>query len=278
MSPLKSAIQSSLKYAKFFDYDLTPTELHLWLCSSKQHSSAALKKCLSTNSFLKAKVHPTMTQRRLRSLSLTQKKLTHLHSVLPYLSLLPTIKFIALTGSLAMDNAKPNDDIDIMIVTSTNTLWLTRPLVFLLLKALRLRRPITATQTHQVNNKICDNLWLDQSALKVPIVKRSLYTAHEVLQVKPILNRGATYQSFITQNSWVKKYLANAYKGITTSFSSSQKSNISKQGRGSIPLLNRLAFHLQYLYMKRKLTSEYVTPHSAYFHPRDLSKELTKAL
>ena len=93
-----------------------------------------------------------------------------------------------------------------MVVTSADTLWLTRPLVILFLKALGLRRP-TSLPEHQsprVSDKVCDNLWLDETALALPEVKRNLYTAHEVLQARPLFDRGNTHAKFILANPWTK--------------------------------------------------------------------------
>ena len=41
---------------------------------------------------------------------------------------------IAITGSVANYDAEENDDIDLLIVTEKNRLWITRGFVFLILK------------------------------------------------------------------------------------------------------------------------------------------------
>src|SRR3989344_1207855 len=42
------------------------------------------------------------------------------------LRLIPTIVFVGITGSLAMKNSNPESDIDLMIITKKDSLWLTR--------------------------------------------------------------------------------------------------------------------------------------------------------
>lgn len=261
MLPIKKAIQETINYARFFNFELTTNELHHWLISSKTHALASVTK----NSNLSKTLSPTRQKRAL----LTQKKLLTLKKILPLLSLLPTIRLIAVTGSLAMDNAKPDDDVDIMIVTSPNTLWITRPFVILIL-ALFSKRRLPTTKNKHARNTTCPNLWLDTNALQVPKSKQNLYTAHEVLQAQPVLDRGGTYQQFLKKNSWTNKYLANAY----TSLVSRAKPYKTSTNYPFLSWLNIIFFLFQYIYMSSKITTEHVTLHSAYFHPRTLEPKV----
>lgn len=294
---LKESIRQTIAYASFFDFDLTVSELHYWLISPTTHSLSSVKK-------LSDRGEELVTKRKARLLISTQK-LIRAEKFAHILSIVPTIKLIALTGSLAMNNAKKNDDIDLMIVTKQGTLWLTRlfvvPLIRLFFKS---RYPVShprvfhsltpfhprgshsATSGVVLNttDSVCLNLWLDTSALNLPRDKRSLYTAHEVLQIKPLLNRNHTYERFILENSWTKPYLANAYELTTKNFPPRERLQRASHSRGGrmvspgvnslVSLLNLLAFRLQYLYMHSKMTSETVNLHSAYFHPRSLASDL----
>ncbi len=272
---LRQAVAQTLAYSRHFGLPLTPEKLHLWLISPRPISLARLRPYLPK---LTAQNRRLIADRHLY----TQKKLQTARRLARLLGLFPTIKLICATGSLAVDNAKQYDDLDIMVVTSANTLWLTRPLVIFFLKILRLRRP-TSLPEHRspiVSDKICDNLWLDATALALPKNKRNLYTAHEVLQAKPLFDRGNTHAKFVRANPWVKKYLANAYGEAVAKRSgvydrpqrspalpgSSRTDHIAPR---LLSTLNHLAFKLQYHYMKPKITRETITLHSAYFHPND---------
>lgn len=266
---LKQAIKSTLNYAKFFDFDLTIDELVFWLISSKKYSH---NQVVATLKAIKGQ-KPTilLSKKRLSRRKLTQKKLKTLKKILPLICLIPSIKLVAVTGSLSTENAKAQDDIDIMIITSSHTLWLTRPLLYLLLRAFSLRRPPGKHSGKEVSDKICDNLWLDLNALQVPKFKQSLYTAHEVLQVKPVFDRGNTYQAFLHANSWVKSHLNNAYLSLIETKTKSTKTTTSTN---LYSWLNTLSFSLQRFYMRRKLTSEHITIHSAYFHPKTIAPKV----
>ncbi len=272
---LRSRIKQTLAYSAFFNYPLTSNELHFWLITPKSVSLSELKKNLPQKA-----LHSNIKLRRKKKL-LTTQKLQANQKALNFLQSIPTIDLVALTGSLAMDNAKSGDDLDLMIVTKSHTLWLTRLFIIPLFRIFFKTR-FPQKQQPQNNDAICLNLWLDTQSLTVPPSKQNLYIAHEVLQIKPIFNRGTTYEHFILNNSWSSSYLANAYKSITLKFTplpqdTNQDFFLSVFIR-LLSLLNFLSFKLQYFYMKPKITREYVTLHSAYFHPRDLSSKISRHL
>jgi|CXWL01.1.fsa_nt_gi predicted nucleotidyltransferase len=267
---LHQAVSQTLAYSRRFGLPLTLQTLHRWLISPREVSPQSLKSFAPRLS-LKDR---HLVQKRAQ---ISQQKLAKAAQLARLLSFCPSIKLICATGSLAVDNARVDDDLDVMIVTSANTLWLTRPVIIIFLKLLGLRRPPSLPEHHssRVSDKICDNLWLDETALALPPNKRNLYTAHEVLQAKPLFDRGNAYAEFILSNSWTSKYLANAYKAATSGLP--KISNIKYQIsniHSPLSILNYLAFRLQYHYMKKKITHETITLHSAYFHPNDYNAKL----
>jgi predicted nucleotidyltransferase len=233
--------------------------IHRYLISSQKHSFSTV-----------ANLSPATTPKQQKVIRLKQaismEKIEKASKIANLLSKIPTIKLICATGSIAINNADQDADLDLFIVTSKDTLWLTRPLVFFILKALRLRRSAKLPEhnSKRVKDKVCDNLWLDESALKILESKRNLYTAHEVLQAKPLFDRGGLYQQFIHQNSWTKTYLANAYAAVSRQRSAVRSMNAESR---MLKALNFIFYKIQYLYMKKKITNETITLHSAFFHP-----------
>lgn len=268
-----SQLQKTINYAAFFNASLTTRDLHFWLISSKKHSLTRVHKLLKKYPTIKRKLISPDNPVFLKKNKLTKKKIKSIKNLISVLKLVPTIELIALTGSLSMSNPKKQDDIDLMIIVSPNTLWLTRPLVILISSLLSTRRKPNTTTTA---NTICINLWLDRLALVVPKEKQNLYTAHEVLQIKPLFDRGDVHQEFTFKNAWVKKHLATAYSQINKPLSISPVA--THKTFWLTQLLNKLLFNIQYLYMKSKITKEHITPHSAYFHPRSLYLKIKKHL
>lgn len=266
--PKPSDIIRTLTYADIFNYPLTLPEIHHWLISKFSVITSLSGRITQTGNYYTLPGRSHLVKLRQARSRFSQEKLQLAHRVGEWLKSIPTIKLVAVTGALAMRNSDPNDDIDLMIVTSPNTLWLTRLLVVPLISLIAKRRK-PQTISHKPlaisdANSICLNLWLDETALAVPSPKRNLYTAHEVAQIKPLWNRGRTYQQFLSANRWISRYLPNI------------RIPISPMGPISpislIIILNRLAFRLQLWYMRPRLTRETVTLHAAFFHPRDTSR------
>ncbi len=256
-SPLRlqqsSSIASTVGYFDKFDYPLTKPEVDYW-----QATTPASHNQYQTSSgyyFLPGRINIIKLRRQRERIAV--KKWQIAKKVGEKLKHLPTIAAVLVTGSLAMNNTPQADDIDLMVVTFSQTLWLTRCLVNLYLHSLR-RFP----GQKLAPDKICTNLWLDTDNLHIKT--HNLYQAHEVLQAKALWDRGGVYYQFLKQNSWVKNYLPTAYK--------SQSKNLDNLGKLEIRNLwlwpiNWLFFAVQYLYMLPKKTSEHVGLGYAFFHP-----------
>lgn len=214
---MKKEIISTLTYADIFDYPLLALEVWKFLISQKKtrvkdvqqvllRMSTDLKLISTDNKyfFLQGRKEVVDTRRKRRNWS--QSKLKIAQKAANWLKIIPTIKMVAVTGALAMENSNENDDIDLLIITSKNRLWLTRFLTVILLELVAKRRHPT---DKEVKDKICLNMFLDEGHLEVPKKEQDLFSAHEVYQLKPILDKNGTYQKFLKANLWSKKYLAN---------------------------------------------------------------------
>ena len=187
---------------------------------------------------------------------------------------IPTIAAVFLTGSVAARNARVGADIDLMIITSSHTLWLTRAVVFLLLKNLKLLKSLKNLK----RNQICPNIFLDLNHLEIK--DRNLFTAHEVLKAKCLYDYGGVYKKWLEDNIWTKKYLPLVYSASLRA-NAKQSPDVPKQIASSLWFLamtplELFAFILQYLYMKPKMTHEKVGWGYAFFHPNNLSEKVLK--
>jgi hypothetical protein len=151
---------------------------------------------------------------------------------LKILSFFPQIKLIGLSGSLAMMNAGKNDDIDLFIITAKKRLFTGRIIALFLAEVLGLRKkfgknkkspkifrfyPMKADLA-DLSEKVCLNLFFDESDLAVPDFKRNEYVAHEVLQMKPIVNKDSVYERFLAANSWVFEVFPNAKEVLSRKY------------------------------------------------------------
>jgi len=253
-SPLPSPLVDTLAYFAKYNYPLTDEELWFW-----QHGTQISKAEIAKSCKLKA-VSSLRKQRKLFS----EQKWLIAKRVGERLQKILFIEAIFVTGALAMNNCPADDDIDLMIITSPHTLWLTRLLVYLNIHSFR-RKPGVKIAP----GLICDNLYLDANSLR--LTANNLYTAHEILQAKCIFDRGGTHYGFLTANSWAKDYLPVAYSESLKNLKFNNLdliSNLKFKISNLLFPINLLLFWLQYLYMKPKMTTERVGLGYAFFHPQ----------
>ncbi len=285
-----TSILRTLSYADIFDYPLTKKELDYWLIGQKKitistvHFSSPKSRRdghINTNrGFYYLAGRQNLIKLRLSRLRHSRHKLRLARRVGEWLKIFPTIKLVAVTGALAMSNSDSDDDIDLMIITSAHHLWLTRLFVVVLLELLGLRRRPSSVDSRyysrlsaSINNKICLNLWLDTTALSVPRSKHNIYTAHEIAQIKLLWDKHHLYQQFLAANSWINHYLPNI-KISCSPHNQPVNSPLLIIFYSLFSVINHLTFKFQYWYMRSKITHEKISPHFAFFHPRDTGRQV----
>ena len=189
-------------------------------------------------------------------------------------NLFPDILLLALTGSVASLYPAKRDDIDFLIITRADTLWLTRLRLLFFLR----RQHLSFRRFNQSKsaNLFCFNLWLDESSLTLPISKQNLRNAVDLVLLKPLFDRHHTYRRFLFANPWAKKFVCTPYTNLINKTKSNHFSPLSKGEikKGicfencKLKIENSIAFLTQYFYMLPKITTETITLHSAFFHPK----------
>lgn len=276
---MEKAILKTLAYADIFDYPLTEAEIRKWLIEKKVDDVGYFRQSLARLVaegkigslaqfyFLPGRTHLLTVRQRRKKASLQKIKLAQ--KVAARLKLIAWIKMVAVSGALAVDNAREEDDIDLMIVTAADRLWLTRlSTIFLAELFARRRRP----EDSEFADKICLNVFLDEGRLVMDKEERDLYFAHEVAQARPLWDRGGTYRTFIEKNTWIADFLPNwqTEGGKKAKEESSHSlASLLLFLNPLASLLELLAFWAQRRYMAKRRTREIVSPTRAFFHPFD---------
>lgn len=276
LSQTQKAIVRTLLYSDIFDYPLTKDEIWKFLISGKRISKKSFDKIMRKHpsfSFKKGfyyipgreKIISKRTQRREES----KRKLHLAHTIVSYLSFIPTILFIGISGALALENAKKDDDIDLFIITQKNSLWITRFLVLALLQFLGKRRKRGEVDTA---DKVCCNMFINEENLMFPKDRRDVFTAHEIVQLKPLFDKGNTYIRFMKENKWVEKYMPNAIE-IKKLKNKSPNYVITQL----LHLFEFFAKRFQLWYMKNHRTKETILDTFLAFHPYDYRSVILNA-
>ncbi|PIZ48110.1 hypothetical protein COY29_04250 [Candidatus Woesebacteria bacterium CG_4_10_14_0_2_um_filter_39_14] len=270
---------ASILYHDIFDYPLNVKEIIRWRVGKKGLSLfKKTKEVLNKDGLYCLKDKESFLYKRTLRERISNRKTEIAKKNASLLAKLPTVKGVFITGALAMNNAKEESDIDLMIITKRNRLWLTRLTSYLVLRMMNyaVRKPNDKDQ----KDKLCLNIWLDESALSWGKKDRNIYSAHEIAQVVPIVDKENVHQRFLQKNRWILDYWPSAVRLSSMQYvvRSMQKSILHSTFYVLLSWFNKLAFKLQYLYMKPKITREVVTLHKAIFHPRNWGKEINELL
>lgn len=207
MSPESLAVAQTLKYADLFQFPPTETELRQYLIGHKLGSRpippGPYKK---VGEYYVLRGREALVRTRKIRARYTQEKIARSVKLSHLLRVFPGVRLVGLTGSVAASNASRFDDIDLMIVTAKNRIWLTRAIILGVFSLVGLKRPDKASG--HFDNKFCFNLWLEDTKTGLTLKNRDLYTAYEVCLMKPLLG-GETYRRFLHVNRWRETYLPN---------------------------------------------------------------------
>jgi hypothetical protein len=252
MDGLKAAIKKTRDYANKYGQKLNDDQLYLRLISPKVYKPIKRKnqkKSKGKNKEWQKKLY--LAERLIRENFYKMEG----------------IKMVGITGTVAAEAAKKNEDIDLLIITKKEELWWWR--LYLRLYVWWKNIPHREFGKKERQNDFCFNLWLDTANLEIPKKKRNLKNATDLIMMKVILDRDSTYQKFLRKNDWVKKYLATGYEERTKNnrevgkkFKSENRSNFFKY------FINRILFWGQYLYMWIKVQKKlkYIKRGQAFFH------------
>lgn len=293
---VQKAILLTLAYSAQFEHGLSANSLYTRLVTKSYISRTVFDQVLHSlfDSRLIQQKKDLIQLRGapIRSFPSIEAKKEEIRALVSFVSNIPWVQAVVITGSVAVGTMKPQDDIDFLIVTQPNRLWLVRPLVVLfgLFKGRR------RSWSHEEPNSWCFNFWLEESELVFAKDRWSMYTAFELCQAKFVFDRYAqTELSFLLTNTWVKNRLPHyfdtrlkkakrkrqlAAAGVATNLNKPQNfltmfvSILDTWFSIIFTIKNYVFYLIQLFYMAPHRTTEQVSLRSAFFHPRDTKKIL----
>ena len=183
------------------------------------------------------------------------------------LRLCPFVQFVGVTGRSAMEGVSSNDDLDLCIVTKHSLLWTTRFYAVLCAKLLGLH-----TKTG-----VCLNLFFDEADLIIQEKKQNAYIAHELLQMKPIIDKDSTYRRFFTKNEWIYRYFPNAQSYNTKHVSCTMARNmLHVTCYMLLGLIDHLFKSIQIPIIQRNDTALFITETQLWLFKNDFEKKLKR--
>lgn len=228
---LDRAILGALAYHDVFDYPLTVEEIWKWLYVDGDDAVAVARATPADVEWAVASLSVARTVDRAGSYvtlagrsdivatrmarhAANERKWRRARQVASVLRLVPFVRFIGVVNTLALDNARPESDIDLFIIVKRGRLWLTRALVTALVHAMGIRR-----HGSTVTDRVCLSFYVSDGALnleplKHPAIAHDSYLAYWVTEVVPLYSRGDAWQSFLHANEWVTKQIPHGLSAM----------------------------------------------------------------
>ncbi|MDZ7269393.1 MAG: glycosyltransferase family 4 protein [candidate division KSB1 bacterium] len=204
MRVVAEAALRTLAYADLFDYPLARAEIHEGLPGVRAtpvEVAAALQFLhqhgLIAEScgffFLADRRH--LPELRAERRELSRHLLQRHRRILARISKFPFVRTVALSGALAFENGRADDDIDLFLIVDSRRLWTVYAGLVLFTKLLGKRRII------------CLNCLVGHRHLAWP--ERDFFIAHQIVHLLP-LSGTAMLRRFMAANAWCRTFLPQA--------------------------------------------------------------------
>ncbi|HYO87014.1 MAG TPA: hypothetical protein VER79_00085 [Candidatus Limnocylindrales bacterium] len=208
MPDLDDAILQTVLYGDVFNFPMTPREIHHFLIDDAPCSLNDVEDTLRTSPLLaevlvqaggyvalKDRVELMVLRAQREAASAQMMGTARRYG--RWLSRLPFVRMVAITGALSMRNAADtHDDLDYVLVTARGRVWLARAFAIVIVRLGKVRGAV-----------VCPNYVLAETALAQS--RRDLYIAHEIAQMTPLYGF-AIYEQMRALNGWACHYLPNA--------------------------------------------------------------------
>ncbi len=211
---LHKNIVATVTYYDVLDFPLTPYELWRQLISYQETSGTdrakfkdvflALatpelqKKLEQKNGFVFLPGRESLVRERIQREKLSARKLEKMKSLVGVVVMLPFVRMIAATGSLAFKHGKKGSDWDMFIVMQAGKIWMGRFILTSFLHLIGKRR-----YGKKVQDRACLNYYITDDQLE--IMNKDLYGAHEY-QTMRLLYGTKTFARFEIANRWISRF------------------------------------------------------------------------
>jgi len=263
--------KASVLYHNLFDFPMNFADLVKWKVGMGYEIDLAETEVISKNGYYFISGKEASVYKRILRKRISEQKIEIAKKAANLLTFVPGIKMVGITGSLAMKNSAEDGDIDFIIITKKGTLWTSRLFAYSLIRLFGFKARKAGSKEQK--DMLCLNMWLDESDLVWR--DRNLYSAHEIAQIVPLVNKGKTYDRLLMKNRWILNFWPNAVKlnnELRTMKNAKKAYSIVHKASFISFLFEKMAYKLQYRHMKSKITREVVTPTRALFHPQNWGK------
>lgn len=148
------------------------------------------------NGFYFLKGREPLAAERVSRNKISSRKMKELSRVVALLRFLPFVEMVGITGKLAMKIAKPQSDLDVLVVFKDGHIWTGRTLMTIFTHLIGKRR-----YGKKIANRVCFNYFITVSGLEV--ITKDVYSASEYSFIVPIFG-WEMFTKFQIKNNWIR--------------------------------------------------------------------------
>ncbi len=210
MNPTENAVLQTLAYFEQFERALTIEELHQFLWDKAVFQSGVQtivsdlrkQKLVVMDDYIGlSKSSVASTKERQELLMVRRAKALRIASTLQQL---PGVHSVILINSSALQTLTRESDIDFLLITESDSLYISCTLA---IPHLELRRLMKSS--HRQAGKACLGYWVTEHDLELHQYQTEMHSAAYWLASMVPLSGYAGYTRLIAENSWVHQYLPN---------------------------------------------------------------------
>lgn len=204
---VKENILRTLLYYDIFSHPLKPEEIFIFLPQNSVPKSEIVKLIVDFSSdtdckfaqssgyvYVKPNEHYIELRRRKEKCSRKMWRMARLMTHI--IKRFPFVRAVFISGSLSKNSSEEISDIDFMIVTRKERLWISRTLLMLFKK-------IFLFNSYKY---FCLNYFVTEDNLEIPF--KNVFTATEIAYIKATFNN-ELMKKFVLTNKWIKEYFPN---------------------------------------------------------------------
>lgn len=201
------SILKSLLYYDVFKHPLKEDEIAVYTYQAVQHDLEYLseQKLISKHKdFYFLGEDKSVIDKRIKGNRLARKYLDTTRTHAKWLSKVPFIKCLCISGSLSKNYMGQDSDVDYFIITEANRIWLVRALMTVIQKTLFVLR---------AKKYLCPNYMIASDNLEIQ--DKNIFTATELSTLIPLYNY-SLYLELLEANKWMTSYVPNFKPAVPT--------------------------------------------------------------
>ncbi len=210
----------------YFDFWKTGQKVSFEKVEQFLEKEETLKKISHFNGFWFFKGYKKIAQKRIKKQKISVTKIKKACKIALFFGLVPYLRGVFVTGTLALKNAEKKSDWDVLIIVEKERIWLGRLFISLFLEILGKRR-----KREKIKDCFCLNHFLTLDNLEFE--EKNEFAANEISFSFPIFGKEIFQQFIFANNNWIKTEKPNFCKKrlISPFFISSFSEKLSLVGR-----------------------------------------------